>query len=138
MPEERKFLAFDDSVVGGADAHWLAKGAGLEYCFCMKWLMPLLMWNHLLASAGLLLFGLRGGGLAESQEVLGTSFGRICGATLESFLWSWRLGFLALALILLDVGFLWRLVCDEFFVAGSLVLWSRSSLLIKAESRYCC
>ncbi|GMH20940.1 hypothetical protein Nepgr_022782 [Nepenthes gracilis] len=24
MPEERKFLAFDDSVVGCADAHWLA------------------------------------------------------------------------------------------------------------------
>ncbi|GMH19828.1 hypothetical protein Nepgr_021669 [Nepenthes gracilis] len=43
--EERKFTAFDDSVVGCADAHWLAKGAGLEYCFCMKWLMPLLMWE---------------------------------------------------------------------------------------------
>ncbi|GMH12886.1 hypothetical protein Nepgr_014727 [Nepenthes gracilis] len=43
MPEERKFLAFDDSVVGCVDGLWFAKGAGLECCFCTKWLMPLLI-----------------------------------------------------------------------------------------------
>ncbi|GMH29951.1 hypothetical protein Nepgr_031794 [Nepenthes gracilis] len=80
MPEERKFLAFDDSVF--CTAVWLGgsplffgcmawddrceKVFGLEYCLHQV-VMPLLMWNHLLASAGLLLFGLRGGGLVESQ-----------------------------------------------------------------------
>ncbi|GMH21069.1 hypothetical protein Nepgr_022911 [Nepenthes gracilis] len=71
MPEERKFLALDDSVVGCADAHWFAvslKGLAVQSMLAvlqlpcgsvdflsaadawpgmilMQWLMPLLMWE---------------------------------------------------------------------------------------------